>query len=683
MGEQGNSSGAHQVVERPTVWKAYHNGPLSKMVMSAQLRGSHTPMQQDEQAFTAATLLRTIHDWENPNEGQASLMADLLDTIQFTDPRRNGDIPPEITDFMEQTEVHIINNMSSALAPVAKMFESKYVLDFAGSADSGEFWKAIVSNKIYWKVRRAVESRNRDEIFRTLADFESKSINHEALNKFDVNMTVFARMFKIAEKFRNRKKIEPELFRDNHEDIEEFKKFMTNLNYDLFLLTEVVRALICCGKVTKKLKYLNSDTDVDNLTIRVSRARPRFRVNQITCGPVFIRAEKKTRLKELPEMILNKVHELMKRELLSGQMKIKYEEVFDTLINLNDPALFNLEKRIELAPQIGLYKATPQSMIAIIIKHLRDEGRTIGDLSDAFVAIGNTFSDKKNYKKAMKALTKGLDLIVEEATKLSDEEAQKQFAKDRSLGTFVKFLKEHQPDGIKKYAKAKGFKKAQFLQLANDKKIVVGDMICFWRKNFGIEYAHAGIYAPVEDKKYVVHVQAEKGWLRSMKGCSEVKYDELEKVIAKDDTVFFIRECKDCTGQAEVLSKVEACLFEEPIKYTYNGHYGSCQTFCSKVLGSSLFEELNPEAFLTTQTGLKGIAGRYLGGEKNADELVDEMEKRFETPASWIESWTPPDLPDGESLITTCPEKSRLALQGKIETNCSTLAGIAVTAGID
>merc|ERR1712130_497848 len=105
MGEQGNSSGAHQVVERPTVWKAYHNGPLSKMVMSAQLRGAHTPMQQDEQAFTAATLLRTIHDWENPNEGQASLMADLLDTIQFTDPRRNGDIPPEITDFTEAVKL--------------------------------------------------------------------------------------------------------------------------------------------------------------------------------------------------------------------------------------------------------------------------------------------------------------------------------------------------------------------------------------------------------------------------------------------------------------------------------------------------------------------------------------------------------------------------------------------------
>ena len=109
---------------------------------------------------------------------------------------------------MEQPEAHIINNMSSALAPMAKMLESKYVLDFAGSADSGEFWRAIVSNKIYWKVRRAVESKNRDDIFRTLANFENKTINKEVLKQFDVNMTFFARMFKIAQKYMNREKIE-------------------------------------------------------------------------------------------------------------------------------------------------------------------------------------------------------------------------------------------------------------------------------------------------------------------------------------------------------------------------------------------------------------------------------------------------------------------------------------------
>merc|ERR1719391_703644 len=40
--------------------------------------------------------------------------------------------------------------------------------------------------------------------------------------------------------------------------------FMTNSNYNLFLLTEVVRSLICCGKVTKKLRYPNLDNKGEN-----------------------------------------------------------------------------------------------------------------------------------------------------------------------------------------------------------------------------------------------------------------------------------------------------------------------------------------------------------------------------------------------------------------------------------
>ena len=79
----------------PTVWKAFHDGPLSKMVMGSQLRGAHIFMQWDELAFTTATLLRTVIDWASPKETEAVLMADLLDTIQFTDPRRNGAVPEE------------------------------------------------------------------------------------------------------------------------------------------------------------------------------------------------------------------------------------------------------------------------------------------------------------------------------------------------------------------------------------------------------------------------------------------------------------------------------------------------------------------------------------------------------------------------------------------------------------
>ena len=103
--------------------------------------------------------------------------------------------------------------------------------------------------------------------------------------------------------------------------------------------------------------------------------------------------------------------------------------------------------------------------------------------------------------------------------------------------------------------------------------------------------------------------------------------DDLETVLAKDDKVFYIRECADSKAQIEVLSRVEACLFEEPIKYTYNGHYGSCQTFCLRVLGSSLFDELNPEAFLTTATGIKAFASWVFGGEASSGDLIEKMDK--------------------------------------------------------
>merc|ERR550519_3280745 len=153
--------------------------------------------------------------------------------------------------------------MPSALAPMSKMLQSKYVLRFAGSGESSHFWRAMVSNSIYWKVRRAMFGKNRDEVFRALANFKTKSINDEVLLPFDEDLTVFARMFKIAQRYRKLDKIGENLFEDFHENVEEFKKFLTTSNYKLFLLTEVVRSLICCGKVTKKLKLPNLDTEAE------------------------------------------------------------------------------------------------------------------------------------------------------------------------------------------------------------------------------------------------------------------------------------------------------------------------------------------------------------------------------------------------------------------------------------
>ena len=66
------------------VWKAYHKtSNLAKHLLSAQMRGTETMMSDDHVAFTSAALLRAMTDWPQPNQSQASLMADLLDTIRF------------------------------------------------------------------------------------------------------------------------------------------------------------------------------------------------------------------------------------------------------------------------------------------------------------------------------------------------------------------------------------------------------------------------------------------------------------------------------------------------------------------------------------------------------------------------------------------------------------------------
>ena len=134
-----------------------------------------------------------------------------------------------------------------------------------------------------------------------------------------------------------------------------------------------------------------------------------------------------------------------------------------------------------------------------------------------------------------------------------------------------------------------------------------------------------------------------------------MKCGKLEDVLRKDDRVFNIRNCQNSFDQAEVLSKVDACLFDTPIKFTYNGYLGSCQTFCCKVLGSNLFEELNPEAFLTQIKGKKAFAGWLVSGAGTS--LTDLMDERFRNRKRI-------NLPKSDgSLIKICPDDCNLAQQ--------------------
>ena len=406
------------------------------------------------------------------------------------------------------------------------------------------------------------------------------------------------------------------------------------------------------------LQLLDSPQNPDKLTIRVQRVKHRVPVNVIACGPIFVQPEQKKRLKELPEDLINKFHQLLTRELLSGNLDVEERE--DILeIMINPPVLFNLRESVVLARETILFKEKPRNTISAILNKYRDNNGTIGGLIGAFSFIKEEYEQNKKYVAAMTSLIAGMERIIAEVRRLADEQAKKQFANDRSLKTLVKFLKDHEPDGMRKYAKARGYRCEQFLEIARDQHVVPGDMICFYRKNWTISYVHAGIYTPVRDKKFIVHVQQEEGgMLKRVSLDAKVKWEELEDVLEKNDRVFYIRNCENSLDQAEVLSKVEACIFEEPIKFTYNGFFSSCQTFCCKVLGSHLFEELNPEAFLTQIKGKKAFAGWMVSGAGTS--LTELMEDRFLS-RSRI------NLPqtDGGRLIKICPDDCKLSCQSK------------------
>ena len=403
------------------------------------------------------------------------------------------------------------------------------------------------------------------------------------------------------------------------------------------------------------LQLLDSPENPDKLTIRVQRVKHKVPVNVIACGPIFVQPEKKKRFKEVPEDIISKVHQLMTRELLAGSLNDKErDDVLEILIN--PPVLFNLRQSGDLARETIPFKDKPRNTITAILNKYRDIDGTLGGLNGAFSFVKEEYKQNEKYVDVMTTLEVGMERIIEEATKVADEQAKKQFANDRSLKTLVKFLKDHEPDGMRKYAKAKGYRYEQFLEIAKDQHVLPGDMVCFYRKNWTISYTHAGIYAPVRDKKYVVHVQQQEGRLKRVSLDAQVKCGELEAVLGKDDRVFYIRNCENSFDQAEVLSKVDACLFERPIKFTYDGYLGSCQTFCCKVLGSNLFEELNPEAFLTQVKGKKALAGWVVSGAAGAS-LTDLMEERFKTRVRI-------NLPQSDgNLVKLCPEDCKLAQQ--------------------
>jgi len=148
----------------------------------------------------------------------------------------------------------------------------------------------------------------------------------------------------------------------------------------------------------------------------------------------------------------------------------------------------------------------------------------------------------------------------------------------------------------------------------------------------------------------VVHIQPSDKLWDAVQMLYEVKCDWMDKALKNDDKVFFIRACTKRTEQEEVMRKVKACLDPEPIRYKYHGYYGSCQTFCTTILGLETLMDMNPEACLVSTQSIFRRCFSYFFNDKKVFELSDKMDDRF-TDGSNVTLGSD----DDDSLVDMCP----------------------------
>eukprot|EP00092_Neocalanus_flemingeri_P031248 GFUD01033941.1.p1 GENE.GFUD01033941.1~~GFUD01033941.1.p1 ORF type:complete len:1687 (-),score=433.49 GFUD01033941.1:23-5083(-) len=247
------------------LWTAFRKNPLGKMGISAHLRGTANPLPNDQSALTCATLMQTIKLWDDPKECEAEVMADLLDTIQFHTGTRQSTMSTadrKMMGIVGSADELLINEMASELAPIANIMGSKEVLKFAGSTNSKEMWRAVVSNSIYWTVRRSVQGKKtrkwKQQTIKNLFNTHTKTVNKAVLNAFEIDTALYAKTFSIAKKFSSSGDINTDLFKNISSDTAAFEDHVAVYDFQLFKAVEVVKALMCqksTWRWTKKDKY--------------------------------------------------------------------------------------------------------------------------------------------------------------------------------------------------------------------------------------------------------------------------------------------------------------------------------------------------------------------------------------------------------------------------------------------
>lgn len=267
----------------PLVWKLYNSlTSIAVLQCSAQLRRTLTPLPRDRRAFAASALMKMVAMWQNPSEIQARTMADMLDSIQlFKTPKELAKLTTLLMED-KNPDYHFTdaNAFNSELGPFAMLMVDKVLLSFAGGPDSRFFWRALISNTVHWRTKKALDEEDRQQALRNLLSISEDHYTHplpddleepeepEFYGGWDAQKMedyikckklrpfscIFLRMHAIAKAFNKMGKISAELFETEATPKEEFEKFVVGYNYNTFINLEVAKAVKMKGESDRFLK---------------------------------------------------------------------------------------------------------------------------------------------------------------------------------------------------------------------------------------------------------------------------------------------------------------------------------------------------------------------------------------------------------------------------------------------
>lgn len=256
----------------PLVWNLYNSlTSIAVLQCSAQLRRKLTPLPRDRRALATSALLKMVSIWPDPSEIQATTMADMLDSIQMLNiPKKMANLTSLLTGD-RNTDLHFTNAnaLNSELAPFALMMVDGKLLSFAGSSDSKQFWRALISNTTHWRTQKALGEEDRQEELRKLFSINEKHNtkvlpddveepeepviycrwNVEEMEEYTRKKKlrpcypIFLKLHAIAKIYNSTGRIGTQMFKAEATPKEEFEKFVIGYDYNTFMELEVAKAV--------------------------------------------------------------------------------------------------------------------------------------------------------------------------------------------------------------------------------------------------------------------------------------------------------------------------------------------------------------------------------------------------------------------------------------------------------